>query len=203
MPGPDLQRARQYALQRLENELSPALVYHSVAHTCDDVAPAAERLAALEGVQGEDLVLLLTGAYFHDIGFVLQRLDHESLSRRIARQALPEFGYSPAQAEVVENIIEATRLPQSPHTLLEEIMVDADLDVLGREDFMTGSQALRAELAAFEAPVSDKAWYTLQVNFLSSHSYFTSAARRLRDAQKVLNIETMKRLLAAVADYGD
>ena len=198
MPQPDLQRARQYVLQRLEHELSPALVYHSVSHTRDEVVPAAERLAGLEGVQGEDLVLLLTGAYFHDIGFVGRRANHELASQRIARQVLPGFGYSPAQLAVVDSLIEATRLPQTPHNLLEEIMVDADLDVLGRKDFLARSQALRAELAAYEAPLTDKAWYIIQVDFLTSHHYFTSAARRLRDAQKAQNIETMKELLAGV-----
>jgi uncharacterized protein len=198
MPGPDLERARQYALQRLERELSPALTYHSISHTRDDVAPAAERLAALEGIQGEDLVLLLTGAYFHDIGFVERRLDHERVSQRIARHALPGFGYNSAQLAIVDSLIEATRLPQSPHNLLEEILVDADLDVLGRTDFLASSQALRAELAVFEAPVTDKEWYTIQVDFLTSHHYFTSAARKLRDAQQAQNIETMKELLAAV-----
>ena len=197
MPQPDLQRARQYVLQRLERELSPALTYHSISHTRDEVVPAAERLAALEGVQGEDLVLLLTGAYFHDIGFVERRPNHENASQRIARQALPVFGYSPAQLDVVDSLIEATRLPQSPHNLLEEILVDADLDVLGRVDFLASSQALRAELAVFEAPLTDKAWYIIQVDFLTSHHYFTASARKLRDAQKAHNIETMKELLAA------
>ena len=197
MPQPDLQRARQYVLQRLERELSPALTYHSIAHTRDEVAPAAERLAALEGVQGEDLVLLLTGAYFHDIGFVERRPNHENASQRIARQALPVFGYSSAQLDVVDSLIEATRLPQSPHNLLEEILVDADLDVLGRTDFLASSQALRAELAVFESPLTDKAWYTIQVDFLTYHHYFTASARRLRDAQKAHNIETMKELLAS------
>jgi uncharacterized protein len=198
MPEPDLERARQYVLQRLERELSPALTYHSISHTRDEVVPAAERLAGLEGIQGEDLVLLLTGAYFHDIGFIERRFNHEKASQRIASHALPDFGYSPAQLAVVERLIEATRLPQSPHNLLEEILVDADLDVLGRTDFMDSSQALRAELAVFEAPVTDREWYTIQVEFLTSHHYFTTAARKLRDAQKAQNIETMRELLAAV-----
>src|SRR5690242_17751567 len=56
-PQPDFARAHAYALARLERELSPALCYHSVAHTRDDVVVAAERLAALEGVDGEALLL--------------------------------------------------------------------------------------------------------------------------------------------------
>src|SRR3989304_3776280 len=89
MSSPDFERARQYALDRLERELSPALVYHSLVHTRDDVGPAAERLADLEGVTGEARLLLLTAAYFHDIGFTLQREDHEALGAGLVREGLP------------------------------------------------------------------------------------------------------------------
>jgi hypothetical protein len=67
---------------------------------------------------------------------------------------------------------------------------------------MRGSLALRNELAAFGEPHSDKDWYIIQVEFLSAHRYFTQAARRLHDAQKARNIESMKQLLAAVPETG-
>src|SRR5262245_36481544 len=127
----DLARARAYALARLEDELSPALCYHSLAHTRDDVAPAVERLAAAEGVAGEALLLLRTAAYFHDLGFVERRDDHEAIGARIAREALPCFGYRPPQIALVEGMIMATRMPQAPRTSLERILADADLDVCG------------------------------------------------------------------------
>ena len=75
---PDFDSARAYALRRLEHELSPALCYHSVVHTRDDVVVAAERLAALEGVDDAALLLLRTAAYFHDLGFLEQRDQHEN-----------------------------------------------------------------------------------------------------------------------------
>ena len=59
MDQPDFKRARQYALERLERELPPTLIYHSLAHTRDDVVPAAERLAALpvgSGRKAEDIL---------------------------------------------------------------------------------------------------------------------------------------------------
>ena len=59
---PDIEKVKQYILERLAHELSPALYYHSIAHTRDDVVPAAERLAVMEGVAGEDLLLVLTAA---------------------------------------------------------------------------------------------------------------------------------------------
>ena len=121
---PDFERARQYALERLERELPDTLTYHCLAHTRDDVVPAVERLAAPEGVDGEDLLLLRTAAYYHDLGFVEQPVDHEAAAARIASEILPRFGYSPAQICVINGIILATRIPHEAHTHLEEIMAD-------------------------------------------------------------------------------
>jgi len=62
--SPDFERARAYALGRLERELPPALCYHSLNHTRDDVVVAIDRLAAAEGVTGEALLLLRNGGLF-------------------------------------------------------------------------------------------------------------------------------------------
>jgi uncharacterized protein len=195
MRQPDFEKARDYALERLEQELYPHLYYHSLGHTRDEVVPAAERLAGDLGVTGMDFVLLLTGAYFHDIGYIEKREGHELTSARIAAEALPGFGYSPEQIETIRRIILATKMPQSPQTLLEEIMADADLDVLGRDDFLKRSLDLRAELAALGISSSEEAWYRSQLEFLQAHHYFTPAAHRLRDKKKRKNIATLVGLL--------
>ena len=185
----DFEGARQYAAQRLERELSPMLFYHSVAHTRDDVLLASKRLAALEGVDGEALWLLLTAAWYHDIGFVEEYVDNEEIGARIAAEALPRFGYNSAHIQVIRGIIMATKLPQSPKTVREQIMADADLDLLGRDDYMLLNQALRDEMAVMGMRSSDEEWYSSQLEFLRSHRYFTASARALRDAGKQRNIE--------------
>ena len=189
------EQARRYALDRLEHELSPALLYHGIAHTRDEVVPAVERLAGLEDIRGETLDLLLIAAWFHDIGFVEQATHHELIGARIALQALPSFGYRESEVEVVRWAILATALPQSPRNLLEKILADADLDVLGREDFMPRNQALRAELALLGKAFTDEEWYTRQLKFVEEHRYFTAAARSSRNAQKTLNIAVLKNRL--------
>ncbi len=195
MDQPDFECARQYALGRLERELPPILFYHSLAHTRDDVVPAAERLAAMEGVDGEALLLLRTAAFYHDLGHVEQYTNHETIGIRIAAQVLPRFGYSAAHIQVICGIIMVTKLPQSPHTLLEEIMADADLDVLGRDDFFTRNEDLRAERAALGMLITDEEWYSGQLEFIQSHRYFTAAARTLREARKQQNIKELIKLL--------
>ena len=196
MSQPDFERARQSALERLARELSPQVTYHSLAHTLDEVFPAADQFAALEGVTGEDLLLLRTAAIYHDIGYVEQHTRHEESSVRIASAMLPGFGYCPAQISVVVDAILATRLPQQPHSLLERILADADLSVLGGEDYLLRSAALREELAAFGQAMTDVEWYSRQLEFIRDHRYFTSAAHALRDAQKQINVAAMAALLA-------
>ena len=195
-------QAKQYALQRLEQELPRGLYYHGINHTRYDVVPAVERLAEMEGVRDEARLLLLTGAWFHDLGFVEQALHHELIGARIAMQVLPTFGYTNIEAEVVRWIILATALPQSPNTLEEQIMADADLDVLGREDFMPRNEALRKELALAGKTFTDLEWLRSQLKFVESHNYFTEAARKLRGDRKRLNIAELKQRIEALKDNG-
>jgi len=188
----NFQHAKQYALHRLERELSPNFLYHGITHTRDDVVPAVERLAGMEGIQGDSLLLLLTAAWFHDLGFVEQPQYHELISARIAVQVLPGFGYTSEQVEIVRWAILATILPQDPRNLLEQILTDADLDILGYDDFMFRNSELRHELASFGREYSDREWYSRQLKFLESHTYFTASARTLRDPEKSKNIRELR-----------
>jgi len=197
MDRPNLQRARLYAVQRLERELPSVLTYHCLAHTLQGVVPAVERLAALEGVNGQNLPLLRTAAYYHDLGFVERSDGHEAISARLAAEVLPRFGYTPAQIEVIRGIILATRYPFDPHTRLESIMVDADLDVLGRDDFWPRNHALRVEREALAGMRSaDAEWYGSQLASMRTHHYFTAGAQRLRRAHKQRHVDEMAGLLA-------
>lgn len=195
---PDLDAACRYAFDLLARQLPASCTYHSLWHTRDDVAPSVARLARLSHVGAEDQLLLQTAACFHDLGFIQQRHAHEQIGAAIAEAALPGFHYAPAQIAVIVGMIMATRMPQSPKTALEELLADADLDLLGREDFIEKNQALRAELAANDQQFSDREWYTSQLAFLRAHHYWSPAARGLRDAGKLRNIALMEGLLRSV-----
>lgn len=189
------EQAKQYAENRLLRELSPKLVYHSIAHTRDEVVPAAEILAEREGVRGKSLLLLRTAAWFHDLGYTESAVHHELIGARMATEVLPSFGYSSDDVEVVKWAILATALPQAPNNLLEQILTDADLDVLGRDDFMKRSDDLRRELTSLGKGFTDEEWFSGQVKFVENHTYFTSSARALRDIQQQKNIDELKKVL--------
>lgn len=192
---PDIERAEAYALSRLTLELPSTFCYHSVAHTRDDVLPAAQRLAAQEGLSQEDWLLLKTAALYHDTGFLTQPQRHEEASIAIAREVLPTFGYAPAQVETVAYLIRATILPQTATTPLAQILADADLDVLGRADYFEKSALLRREREALGEIVGEREWQLGQLAFLQQHTYFTAAARRLSEPGKQANLARLELLL--------
>lgn len=191
----NFEQARQYAEKRLEQELPSHLVYHGIAHTRDEVVPAVEIYAGMEGIQGKSLLLLRTAAWFHDLGYVETALHHELISARIAVQVLPSFGYSAKDVEIIRWAILATALPQTPTSLLEQILTDADLDVLGRKDFMKRNHDLRCELASMGKKFSDEQWFRGQLKFVQEHKYFTASAHALRDAQKEQNIADLRQIM--------
>jgi uncharacterized protein len=170
------------------------LPYTSPHH--DDVVPAATRLATLAGVRGVSLLLLNTAAYYHDLGYIVRREGHEEAGVELAAAALPVFDYQPTHIRRVAALIRATKMPQRPRSLPAQILADADLDVLGRDDFLTRNCVLRQELANYGAHFSDVAWYARQLAFLQGHRYWTAAARALRDGAKQRNRERLTALLA-------
>ncbi len=189
MTLPDFQSATHHAVERLEKKLSILYTYHSMKHTCEEVVGMTGRLAEMEGIDEETRTLMLTGAYFHDIGFTIQRVNHEQVGAEYTRAVLPQYGYSPDQIEIIQGIILATRIPQRPQNLMEQIVADADLDSLGRIDFWTRSLALRSEMAMMGAYFTDDEWCERQRLFLKQHHYFTASASLLRDEQKQNNIQ--------------
>lgn len=194
--SPDFEKARRYVFARLAQELSPHLAYHSLAHTKDDVLPAAARLGRFAGLEKEDYLLLETAALYHDTGFLVSYHDHERYSIQIARATLPDFGYSAEQIESIAGLIAATRMPQRPTGLLQELMCDADLDLLGRDDFMQLNRNLLQEISHFNGrTIPEKDWLTAQTSFLVNHNFFTSTARMLRADGKARNIALMQAAL--------
>jgi uncharacterized protein len=189
---------RKYVLSRLESELAPDLSYHNLSHTRDDVVPAALRLADLAGIAGDERQILEIAALFHDVGFLNRRQGHERAGCEIARRVLPGFGLEVDQIERIAQIIMATKLPQSPQDLLGEILADADLDVLGRDDFFSRNHDLRREMEEASGPISDQDWYSQQLGFLEGHTYFTPAARALRGAGKARNLAEIFRRLESL-----
>ena len=185
------QEVKNIILSELQNKLPKHLSYHSVSHI-EDVIQASREIGKAEGLSEEDLVLLETAALFHDTGFLYGSKDHEEKSCEIAQEHLPNHGYSQEKIDLIKGMIMATKIPQSPKNHFEEILADADLDYLGRDDFFTIGDKLYEELAMFGMISSERDWNLLQERFLENHHYFTKTAIENRAAKKAENLAIIK-----------
>lgn len=186
--------AKAFILDKLRRELSGKLTYHGVHHTLDVLAVVGE-LCSSEGMSPYETMLLKTAVLFHDSGFVVTTTGHEVVGCNIAKEILPGYDYSVEEIDRICGMIMATKIPQSPKNRLEEIICDADLDYLGREDFYSIGQTLFEELKALNVLDSEEKWNQIQVSFLESHSFFTKTNQERRTPVELKYLQEIKSIL--------
>jgi predicted metal-dependent HD superfamily phosphohydrolase len=176
----------------LEKNLDPKLTYHNLAHTMD-VMEQVERIAIGEKVASKnDILLLKVAALFHDTGFLDVYKHHEERSCEIMLEHVKKGDLTEAEVELVKGMIMATKIPQTPHNKLEEIICDADLDYLGRNDFKPISDGLRDEFLLFGVIKSEADWDPLQIRFFEAHTYFTKTCQKDRAPKKAIHLNELK-----------
>lgn len=185
---------RTAILNKLSTQLSKDLSYHSVQHTID-VETQAERIALNENIGGHKLFLLKVACLYHDSGFLTTYREHEIAGCVLAREELPAHGFKPDELDIICGMIMATRIPQTPLNKLEEIICDADLDYLGREDFDPISRNLYLELKTKGFVKAENDWNIIQVNFFKQHAYFTDTDKKLRGPLKQQHLEMIEAML--------
>ena len=187
--------AKNYIIGHLQEGLSQDLYFHSFEHSLD-VLHSAMRLNRLENMDETESSLIETAAIYHDAGMIRTYLDHETASARLAREILPDFEYSPSEIEQVASLIMVTTMPQYARTKQEKVLCDADLDVLGREDFFISSFQLQLEWKIYGVMDTTLAeWIRFEIDFLENHKYYTTSAFKLRNEQKGKNLIAFKDLL--------
>lgn len=179
--------AESYILEKLKNELPSNLYYHSYSHVMD-VLQAAITYAEMENISEYETTLLKTAVLYHDSGFTVQSKDHEMVGCDMVQATLPEFEFTDEEIKRIQGMIMATKIPQTPHNILEQIICDSDLDYLGREDFWQIGNNLYKELEIYGILNNQEDWNRLQLKFLSSHQYFTQSAINLRNEKKTQNL---------------
>ena len=136
--------------------------------------------------------LLKTAAWLHDIGYIWDEKAHEVRGCQFAKEFLPAWGFALDEIDAICEMIMATRIPQTPTNLMQEILCDADLDYLGRDDYFMISDRLLMEISRTN-DLNSNDWKKLQLDFFNKHQYFTASANSNRlkgkqiNAQKIAN----------------
>lgn len=177
----------------LVSHLPKEYSYHSIHHI-RDVVLQSERIAKKEKISKEDIADLKLAAWLHDVGYIWEPARHEARGAEYATTVLNAMDFPAQKINKITGMIMATKIPQSPKNILEQIICDADLDYLGREDYEANSLLLLQELR-LKKEVNDFDWLKIQDQFLTKHSYFTKTSNSTRNTLKAKVMANIKNQL--------
>ena len=168
------------------------LLYHNLKHT-ESVASYAKQIAHHYQLSERDYFIVVASAWLHDLGYALERANHEAKGAEAAAIFLRNLGLESVDIDAIKGCILATKLPQDPHNLLEEIVCDADLYHLGTSHFSELSKTMRKEAEeSAHIKISKDEWRIKTINFLESHTYHTEYVKLLLNDQKQKNLDGIK-----------
>jgi predicted metal-dependent HD superfamily phosphohydrolase len=190
-----IQKSRAYAEEVL-GKLPETFTYHNLKHTTA-VAEAATEIGRQSSLSNDELENVVIAAWLHDTGYEKDSEHHEERSAKTAVTLLETWGASAEKIKKVKELIAATRMPQNPKNLPEQVLCDADMYHLSRKDILECGQQIRSEIETFKNIKfeSDTEWSAYNLKFLKNHSYFTLYGRQVLEERKRKNIKKLKKML--------
>lgn len=166
--------------------------YHSYNHAIE-VMDRSIYLWKKEWLDDEELEILWLAWLFHDTGFVIQYDKNEPIWAKIAENYLKSILYPSKKIKIIERLILATDPDyKTPIDLYEQIIKDADMDNLGRNDFIDKANSLKKELEVIKnIKIKDPDWNHWLIDLLKEHQYKAFTQKAERDEKKDENLKQM------------
>ena len=154
------------------------LPFHSFQHTLE-VVDAARTIAREMELSYDEVEIVTLAAWLHDVGYFYTYRGHEEKSAEIAKDVLDRLDYGKKNIKRVVGCILATKVPQQPANILEQIVCDADMSHLAEPDVAERAERLRKEWSDHvNEVVTDVEWMEQNLSFMQEHRYFTSFAQQ-------------------------
>lgn len=177
-------------------------IYHNLHHT-EQVVENTVRIANHYQLSDEDFFIVLAASWFHDMGYLFDCTQHEARGESIARAFLEEKGVDQRVIDQISGCILATKMPQSPVGLLQEIVCDADLYHLGSDSFKQKNRLMRKEAEAFcKREIDKNVWRIKTIALFKAHHYHTDFCRNLLNNKKAQNLAEMEDKLITQTEIG-
>lgn len=186
-----LKQVAGYVKKYMQQHHNPALLYHDLEHT-ESVVAAAYQICSHYPLNETEQFIVITAAWFHDVGYLQDIHQHEVCGALHAGDFLEKAGVDADTIHAVRQCILATQMPQNAVTLPEQILCDADMFHLGTNEFEENSKLLRREKNNFRhIPISKDEWRTMTIDLLKNHTYYTEYCRVLLQEKKAQNLEKL------------
>jgi len=187
-----LDQVKTHIERAFASRLDDKLVYHNLAHT-EHVVKHAVELANYYKLDDKDFFIVLAASWFHDLGYIDKWDQHEQRGSEEAEAFLTEQGVDQSTIDAIKGCILATKMPQSPVGLLQQIVCDSDLYHLGSDDFKDRNRTMRKETENLLGKNIDKdIWRIGTIKLMESHHYHTDYCINKLSQKKKQNLEALK-----------
>jgi len=187
-----VEKTKHFVSKLLTEKLDSKFLYHNLRHTQRVVKSTKELLNfyKLKEVENERLLL---AAWFHDVGHINGREDHEESSCEIAKKFLNENDYDTDGIEQVCSLIMVTKMYNKPSNLMEGIIRDADTSHFAKKSYWETTDFLKQELKELGvADYSAKQWRDKNIKmFRAKHRFFTDYAKENWEEGKQQNLKKL------------
>ena len=171
------------------------LFFHKFEHSLE-VAYRAVELWMKEWLWREKLEILAISGIFHDSGFSVQYDNNEIIWAEIAENFLKNFWYNKEKINIIKNVIIATILEREPNNILEEIIKDADLDNLWRDDFFEKALDIKREIEKNKnIKLKKQTWYKNVLELIYKQKFYTKTENKERLLKKIENIQELQKII--------
>ncbi|HEX6332632.1 MAG TPA: Pycsar system effector family protein [Flavisolibacter sp.] len=184
---------RQFVKTFMHDHQNINLLYHNLHHT-EKVADAAKEIAKHYRLNDRDTFIVLTAAWFHDLGYYINIGSHRQAGADKAVEFLRRAGVDDATIMAVRQCILATKIPQKPGNLLEQIVCDADLFYFGTDHFPEQNVLMLREIEATNHVfISPEDWRDCTISLLNNHQYHTEYCRELLTKKKKQHLDRLRK----------
>lgn len=188
-----LDQLRSHVANLFHTHKDERFIYHNLQHT-EQVVENAVKIANHYQLSDHDFFVVVAASWFHDLGYLFDCSRHEASGAGIAVTFLTEKGVDEATVNQVNDCIMATKMPQNPSGLLQQIVCDADLFHLGSNSFKEKNKLMRKEVEAFcNKDISKEEWRTKTIALFKTHHYHTDYCNDLLNHKKAQNLAEMEK----------
>jgi predicted metal-dependent HD superfamily phosphohydrolase len=187
-----LQEAEIYMISVFREKFSPEICFHDLLHT-KTVIHAVKEIGSQSSLSEDQMEIAILAGWFHDAGYGWKYIGHEEESNKVCAQFLKKVNYSPYRIAQVLSCIDATRIPQHPLNLTEEVLCDADFYHLSQPGYPQNERLLRQEwLQCLDRKYTDTEWNNMNYTFLKTHQYFTDYGKKILQKGKEKNMNELE-----------
>jgi HD superfamily phosphodiesterase len=123
----------------------------------------------------EETAILITSAWFHDVGYIQTTEGHEKVSKEILKSFFEAKEVAANFIQKCCECIDATQLGYQPKNRLQSILKDADYNHIISDNYWVLNERLKKEIESLnDIQVTQEVWYERNLTFLSSLTFATS-----------------------------